>query len=63
MAWDAAVAAWLRAALNPMPEQLRADIDRLVTEALIPERARARHETVDAVRAEWNEIKDRWTSR
>ena len=41
-AWDAAVAGWIRATLGPEASQLRADIDRLVTEALIPERARSR---------------------
>src|SRR5882672_1568066 len=40
-AWDAAVAAWVRAALGPAGSQLRSDIDRLVTEAIIPERARS----------------------
>jgi hypothetical protein len=40
--------------------QLRADIDRLVTEALIPERARARREGVEALRAQWNQVKELW---
>src|SRR5258705_1432743 len=39
-AWDAAVAAWVRAALGPAGSQLRSDIYRLGTEAIIPERAR-----------------------
>src|SRR5207244_6579958 len=59
-AWDAAVAAWLRATLGPATsQQLRSDIDRLVTEALIPERARSRpaREQADAaesLRSQWN---------
>ena len=38
--WAAAVAAWVRAALAPdRGATLRADLDRLVTQALIPDRA------------------------
>jgi len=40
-AWDAAIAGWIRATLAPDGGQaLRADLDRLVSEAIIPERAR-----------------------
>jgi hypothetical protein len=64
-AWDAAVAAWVRAALGPAGSQLRSDIDRLVTEAIIPERARFHQgrETADAaesMRSQWNLIKEQW---
>jgi hypothetical protein len=64
-AWDAAVAAWVRATLGPSTSQLRSDIDRLVTEALIPERARSRPareqvDATDALRAEWESIKQTW---
>ena len=65
-AWDDAVAAWVRAALDPMGAQaLRSDIDRLVTEALIPERAHARPareqaDATDAMRAQWESIKQQW---
>jgi hypothetical protein len=63
-AWDAAVAAWVRATLSPVSaERLRADIDRLVTEALILERARTRspREQQEGVfRAEWEELKEAW---
>jgi hypothetical protein len=64
-AWDAAVAAWVRAALGPSETQLRADIDRLVSEAIIPERARSRagREQADAaesLRNQWNLIKEQW---
>ena len=63
-AWDAAVAAWVRATLTPVSaETLRADIDRLVTEALIPERARSRSprdQQEGVLRAEWEEVKEAW---
>jgi hypothetical protein len=64
-AWDAAVAAWVRATLGPGTEQLRADIDRLVMQAVIPERARvhrARDQTdpTDAMRAQWESVKEQW---
>ena len=46
-------------------EQLRADIDRLVMQAVIPERARvhrARDQTdpTDAMRAQWESVKEQW---
>jgi hypothetical protein len=59
-AWDSAVAAWVRATLGPASAQLRADIDRLVMEVLIPERARVRRETTEALRSQWNLIKEEW---
>lgn len=65
-AWDAAVAAWIRAGLRPADtEQLRADLDRLVEQALIPERARTRvaranEDAVAALREEWSLVKERW---
>jgi hypothetical protein len=65
-AWDAAVAAWVRAALSPdTTATLRADIDRLVQDALVPERARTRpareqSEVTAALRAEWDLIKQNW---
>ena len=65
-AWDDAVAAWVRATLDPMSARaLRSDIDRLVTEALIPERAHARPardqvDATDAMRAQWESIKQQW---
>lgn len=64
-AWDAAVAAWVRATLSSTPSQLRSDIDRLVTEALIPERARSRPareqaDAVESLRTEWNLVKEQW---
>ena len=64
MAWDAAVAAWVRAPLSGASEQLRADIDRLVVDAIIPERARSRvqrePDAAVAMRAQWEMIKSDW---
>ncbi len=64
-AWDAAVAAWIRATLGPEASQLRADIDRLVSEAIIPERARSRAgreqaDPAESLRSQWNVIKEQW---
>lgn len=65
-AWHAAVAAWVRAPLRPdTAAVLRADIDRFVTEVLVPERARTRpgHETGEASAAllsDWNALKSQW---
>ena len=65
-AWDAAVAAWVRATLDPASsEALREDLDRLVTQALIPDRVRGRpaREQADAqaaLRAEWDLVKAQW---
>ena len=65
-AWHAAVAGWVRAILRPdSAASLRSDLDRLVTQALIPERARTRpageqqDATVSLV-AEWNAVKSQW---
>jgi hypothetical protein len=65
-AWDAAVAGWVRSLLNPdTAATLRTDLDRLVTQALIPERARQRQardsqDVSAALRAEWELIKQQW---
>ena len=65
-AWSASVAAWVRSTLSPeTTEQLRADLDRLVMQALIPERsrvlvARDPQEAVSALRAEWELVKQQW---
>lgn len=63
-AWDAAIAAWVRAPYAPDGgDALRSDLDRLVVQALIPERARLRAGTGDAapeaarLRDEWEGIK------
>ncbi len=65
-AWDAAVAAWLRATLGSATSAaLRSDIDHLVTQAIIPERARTRPtreqaDATEAFRAQWELIKSQW---
>jgi hypothetical protein len=65
-AWSAAIAGWIRATLDrPNSEQLRADLDRLVAQALIPERARTRpsrenEDPVEKLREEWNNVKAHW---
>jgi hypothetical protein len=64
-AWDAALAGWVRATLGADVVALRVELDRVVTEALIPERARTRpvREQADAaasMRAEWEQIKSAW---
>ena len=65
-AWSAAIAAWVRSTLNPTTQvQLRGDLDRVMEQALIPERARSNpaRDGVDAVemlRAEWSLVKENW---
>jgi hypothetical protein len=65
-AWHAAVAGWIRATLRPeTAEALRDDLDRLVNQALILERARTRPPTeqgdaLAAFRSEWEGIKNQW---
>ena len=65
-AWDAAVAAWVRATLSPdSAATLRADLDRLMQDALILERTRTRPareqpEATAALRAEWAMVKQNW---
>ena len=66
LAWDLALAGWVRSVLAPdKGATLRADLDRLVTQALIPERVKrlAEGETAGAAErfaAEWDEAKARW---
>jgi hypothetical protein len=67
-AWDCAIAGWVRATLNPdTAPALRADLDKLVTQALVTERARQRPfpgrdpaDTVNALLGEWDLIKSQW---
>jgi hypothetical protein len=65
-AWSAALAAWVRSTLSPETTgELRADLDRLVMQALIPERSRVMavrdpQEAVTALRAEWELLKQQW---
>jgi len=65
-AWSAAIAAWIRSRLSPASaDSLRADLDRLVNQALIAERARSRPareqaEAQTAFKAEWELVKEQW---
>ena len=64
-AWDYAIAGWVQSTLEPeTTENLRGDIDRLVQQALIPERsrlmARDPQEAVSMLRAEWELVKQQW---
>jgi hypothetical protein len=66
-AWSAAVAGWVRAsALGPRGGALREDLDRLVTQVILPERAIQLSDGGDArpalvsLEGQWKEIKDRW---
>jgi hypothetical protein len=58
-AWDVAVAGWVRAKLSPESTvALRADLERLVTQALIPERTRSKPPRDPGT--EWAEVKQQW---
>lgn len=65
-AQSAAAAAWVRASLaGDRGASLRDDIDRLVTQALIPDRAaklnvRDRRQTIAGMIAEWEAFKKSW---
>ena len=65
-AWDVAVAGWVRSSLTrDVSQALRDDLDRLVTQAIIPERVRTRPareqaEAQTALRAEWELVKSQW---
>jgi hypothetical protein len=60
-AWDAAQAGWVRARLaSDKGETLRADLDRLVLRAIVPDRARATAQPPDMLRAEWERFKESW---
>jgi hypothetical protein len=62
-AWDAAVAAWARARLiGERAPSLRADLDRLVLQGIIPDKVRLRGEdgSESQFRAEWELVKERW---
>ena len=58
-AFDVAVAGWVRSTLAPdTSATIRADLDRLVTQGLIPERSRVR--SARDVQAEWEAVKMQW---
>jgi hypothetical protein len=68
-AWSAAIAAWVRAAqagLRGVP--LQTDLNRLVVQAIIPERARELaagnpEAAAAAMRTEWESLKETWVAR
>ena len=60
-AWDAAEAGWVRASLaTDRGAALRADLDRLMLVAIVPERARALAQPADTLRLDWERFKERW---
>ncbi len=67
-AWDVAIAGWVRGALaGTRADRLREDLDRLVLQAIIPERTRMLAETeqdrdriASELRTQWEAIKKDW---
>ena len=65
-AWDAAIAGWVRARLaGARSAQLRADLDKLVLEGIIPDRVSRlptdqRAQAESDLRGEWAVVKERW---
>ena len=65
-AWSAAIAGWVRASLaRDRGAALQADLDRLVAQAIIPERAnrlatRDRAQTIAGMLSEWESFKASW---
>jgi len=72
-AWNAAVAGWIRAGSQPDSKRLRDDLERFVTQTLIPERAQARtgqrleaRETMSEsarMTEEWRAMTGRWNEK
>lgn len=63
----AAVAGWVRAgALGPRGEALRVELDKLVTQVILPERAREltaegdAKQTLAALEMQWEQVKGKW---
>ena len=62
-AWNSAFTGWIRAGAQPQGQQLRSDLDRFVTQTLIPERAQARTgQRIDAraTQAEIAALTEQW---
>lgn len=65
-AWEAAIAGWVRARLaGANSAKLRADLDKLVIEGIIPDRVRAmapdkRAQGESELKGEWAVVKERW---
>ena len=69
-AWDSAVATWIRAPLIPGDAAaLRADLDRLVLDFIIPQRAKLAasggnvQSASDVMRKDWEAVKQAWPNR
>lgn len=72
-AWNAAVTGWIRAGSHADGEHLRGDLDRFVTQTLIPERAQARtgqrldasatQAEITALTEQWRALTDLWRQR
>ena len=70
-AWNAALAGWIRAGAQPDSQQLRSDLDRFVTQTLIPERAQARtgqrldakatQVEISALTDQWRALGEQWS--
>jgi hypothetical protein len=60
-AWDAAQAAWVRAPLAADGgEAIRSDLDLLVLRGIVPDRAKTSAQSVDNLRMQWEQFKERW---
>lgn len=65
-AWDAAIAGWVRARMaGARSASLRADLDKLVLEGIIPDRVSLlpvdrREQAESDLRGEWAVVKERW---
>jgi hypothetical protein len=69
-AWSAALSGWIRAGAQPESEHLRSDLDRFVTQTLIPERAQARtgqrldakptQVEISALTDQWRALAEQW---
>lgn len=65
-AWEAAIAGWVRARLaGAYSAKLRADLDKLVIEGIIPDRVRSvapdkRAQMESDLKGEWTVVKERW---
>jgi hypothetical protein len=60
-AWDAVQAGWVRASLAmDRTAALRADLDRLMLVAIIPERARLLAQSPETLKLDWENFKERW---
>jgi hypothetical protein len=67
-AWDAAIAAWVRAPHDEGGKRLRDDLDRFVGQVVIPERARdlnaaSPQSAAAGLRADWERLKQAWTNQ